>query len=118
VHDEVLEIKKFEGTVRSNRNVATFIKEFVVDLPKPGVDLNHKAGGYIQIDMPKYKVSFKDFDIDPSASAAPGTTSSCGISPAKNTEPCFRAYSMANHPAEGNMVMLNVRIATPPPKHA
>jgi ferredoxin len=63
VPDEVLEIKKFEGTVRSNRNVATFIKEFIVDLP-PGVDLHFKAGGYIQIDIPTYDIKFKDFDID------------------------------------------------------
>ena len=113
VHDEVLEIKKFEGTVRSNRNVATFIKEFIVDLP-PGVDLNFKAGGYIQIDIPKYKVSFKDFDIDPKFRDAWDRFKLWDLS-CENTEPCFRAYSMANHPAEGNCVMLNVRIATPPP---
>ena len=113
VHDEVLEIKKFEGTVRSNRNVATFIKEFIVDLPK-GVDLNFKAGGYIQIDIPKYKVSFKDFDIDPKFRDAWDRFKLWDLN-CENTEPCFRAYSMANHPAEGNCVMLNVRIATPPP---
>ena len=63
VPDEVLEIRKFEGTVRSNRNVATFIKEFIVDLP-PGMNLNHKAGGYIQIDIPTYELTFKDFAIE------------------------------------------------------
>ena len=113
VHDEVLEIRKFEGTVRSNRNVATFIKEFIVDLP-PGVDLNHKAGGYIQIDIPKYELSFRDFNIDERFRAAWDHFKLWDVK-AKNDEPVFRAYSMANHPAEGNMVMLNVRIATAPP---
>jgi len=113
VHDEVLEIRKFEGTVRSNRNVATFIKEFVVDLP-PGMNLNHKAGGYIQIDIPKYELSFRDFNIDERFRSSWDHFKLWDIK-AKNDEPCFRAYSMANHPAEGNMVMLNVRIATPPP---
>jgi len=113
VPDEVLEIRKFEGTVRSNRNVATFIKEFIVDLP-PGVDLNHKAGGYIQIDIPKYELSFRDFNIDERFRAAWDHFKLWDVK-AKNDEPVFRAYSMANHPAEGNMVMLNVRIATAPP---
>ncbi len=113
VEDEVLEILKFEGTVRSNHNVATFIKEFIVDLP-PGMDLNHKAGGYIQIDIPNYDLSFKDFKIEEEYRDAWDSMKLWDIH-AKNDEPCFRAYSMANHPAEGNCVMLNVRIATPPP---
>ena len=113
VPEEVLEIRKFEGTVRSNRNVATFIKEFIVDLP-PGMDLNHKAGGYIQIDIPKYDLSFKDFDIDERFRSSWDHFKLWDMT-AKNDEPVFRAYSMANHPAEGSMVMLNVRIATPPP---
>jgi len=113
VPDEVLEIRKFEGTVRSNRNVATFIKEFVVDLPK-GVHLNHKAGGYIQIDIPKYELSFRGFSIEERFRDAWDKFKLWDLT-ARNGEPCFRAYSMANHPAEGNMVMLNVRIATPPP---
>ncbi len=112
VHDEVLEIKKFEGIVRSNRNVATFIKELVVDLP-PGVDLNFKAGGYIQIDVPKYDLKFKDFDIDERFRSDWDKFKLWDLSH-RNEEECFRAYSMANHPAEGNMVMLNIRIATPP----
>ena len=113
VPDEVLEIKKFEGTVRSNHNVATFIKEFIVDLP-PGMDLNHKAGGYIQIDIPTYALSFRNFEIEERFRDAWDSMNlwDLGI---KNDEPCFRAYSMGNHPAEGNCVMLNVRIATPPP---
>ncbi len=113
VPDEVLEIKKFEGTVRSNMNVATFIKEFIVDLP-PGMDLNHKAGGYIQIDIPKYECSFRDFEIEERFRDAWDSLKLWDLS-IKNDEPCFRAYSMGNHPAEGNCVMLNVRIATPPP---
>ncbi len=114
VPNEVLEIKKFEGTVRSNRNVATFIKEFIVDLP-PGVDLKFKAGGYIQIDIPKYHVKFRDFDIAPQFRDAWERFKLFDLE-CTNEEPCFRAYSMGNHPAEGNRVMLNVRIATPPPK--
>jgi Na+-transporting NADH:ubiquinone oxidoreductase subunit F len=113
VPDEVLEIKKFEGTVRSNHNVATFIKEFVVDLPE-GMDLNHKAGGYIQIDIPEYELSFKDFEVEDEYRDAWDAMHLWDLK-AKNDEPCFRAYSMGNHPAEGNRVMLNVRIATPPP---
>jgi Na+-transporting NADH:ubiquinone oxidoreductase subunit F len=112
VPEEVLEIKKFEGTVRSNHNVATFIKEFIVDLPE-GVDLNFQAGGYIQIDVPKYDISFKDFEIEDEYR---GDWEHFGLFELghKNDEECFRAYSMANHPAEGNCVMLNIRIATPP----
>ncbi|OQW95190.1 MAG: NADH:ubiquinone reductase (Na(+)-transporting) subunit F [Verrucomicrobia bacterium A1] len=114
VPEDVLEIKKFEGTVRSNRNVATFIKEFIVDLP-PGMNLNFKAGGYIQIDIPTYKdLPFRSFDIDERFRDAWDRFKLWDLK-TTNAEPIFRAYSMANHPAEGNMVMLNVRIATPPP---
>ncbi len=112
VHDEVLEIKKFDGIVRSNHNVATFIKELIVDLPE-GVDLNFKAGGYIQLDVPKYDISFKDFDIEEKFRGDWDHFNLWDLS-LKNEEECFRAYSMANHPAEGNQVMLNIRIATPP----
>jgi len=112
VPEEMLEIKKFDGIVRSNHNVATFIKELVVDLPE-GVDLNFQAGGYIQIDVPKYDIKFKDFDIEEEYR---GDWENFGLFDLElqNDEECFRAYSMANHPAEGNMVMLNIRIATPP----
>lgn len=112
VHDEVLEIKKFEGTVRSNHNVATFIKELIVDLPE-GVDLNFQAGGYIQIDVPKYDIKFKDFDIEEEYRSDWDHFKLWDLE-YQNDEECFRAYSMANHPAEGNCVMLNIRIATPP----
>lgn len=113
VPDEVLEIKKFEATARSNHNVATFIKELVLELP-PDVNLDFKAGGYIQIDIPRYELSFMDFDVESEYRDAWDAMKLWDIQ-GENDEPCFRAYSMANHPAEGNIVMLNVRIATPPP---
>lgn len=114
VEPEIFSIKSWECTVRSNHNVATFIKEFVVDLP-PGENLDFRAGGYIQIDIPQYKdLKFTGFDVEKEYHEDWDKFKiwdNVGINP----EPCFRAYSMANHPAEGNMVMLNVRIATPPP---
>jgi Na+-transporting NADH:ubiquinone oxidoreductase subunit F len=113
VPEEVLEIRKFQGTVRSNRNVATFIKEFVVDLPDD-VHLDFKAGGYIQIDIPTYDLSFKDFTIEEKFRDAWDKFKLWDLK-ARCVEPCFRAYSMANYPGEGNLVMLNIRIATPPP---
>ncbi|GET30953.1 Na(+)-translocating NADH-quinone reductase subunit F [Prolixibacter sp. SD074] len=112
VPQEVMGIKKWECTVVSNRNVATFIKEFVVKLPE-GENLDFKSGGYIQIDVPKVEVDFKNFDIDEKFR---GDWEKLGMFDLKmkNPEPTYRAYSMANHPAEGNIVMLNIRIATPP----
>lgn len=112
IPEEMMEIKKFEGTVRSNHNVATFIKELIVDLPE-GVDLNFKAGGYIQIDVPKYDIRFKDFDVEDEYKGDWDHFKMWDLG-YKNEEEVFRAYSMANHPAEGNMVMLNIRIAPPP----
>jgi len=113
VADEVLSIQKWECTVRSNDNVATFIKELILDLPK-GENLNFKSGGYIQIDIPKCEIDFNDFDVHKEYH---GDWDQYKIWDLKmiNKEEVFRAYSMANHPAEGDMVMLNVRIATPPP---
>lgn len=111
---DIMEIKKFQGTVRSNRNVATFIKELVIDLD-PDVSLQFRAGGYIQIDIPKYEISFRDFDIDPKFRNAWDHFKLWDLK-ARSTELCFRAYSMGNYPAEGHIVMLNIRIATPPPK--
>ncbi|GET26635.1 Na(+)-translocating NADH-quinone reductase subunit F [Prolixibacter sp. NT017] len=112
VPQEVMGIKKWECTVVSNKNVATFIKEFVVKLPE-GENLDFKSGGYIQIDVPKTEVDFKDFEIDEKFR---GDWEKFGLFDLKmkNPEPTYRAYSMANHPAEGNIVMLNIRIATPP----
>lgn len=113
VPEEVLGVKKWECEVVSNRNVATFIKEFVVKLPE-GENLNFRAGGYIQIDVPKYDVDFsKDIDVEPEYREDWDKMKIWDLK-MKNTEETFRAYSMANHPAEGNIVMLNIRIATPP----
>jgi len=112
VPEEVLDVKKWECTVRSNDNVATFIKEFVVELP-PGENLDFQAGGYIQIDIPKYKLNFTEFDIEEQYRGDWEHFKFFDLH-AENDEECFRAYSMANHPAEGNIVMLNVRIATAP----
>jgi Na+-transporting NADH:ubiquinone oxidoreductase subunit F len=112
VPEEVMGIKKWECEVVSNRNVATFIKEFVVKLPE-GENLNFKSGGYVQIDVPKYECSFRDFDIDEKFRDEWDKFKMWDLK-IKNTTETFRAYSMANHPAEGNIVMLNIRIATPP----
>jgi Na+-transporting NADH:ubiquinone oxidoreductase subunit F len=121
VPEEVFGIKKWECEVVSNYNVASFIKEFVVKLPE-GEELDFQAGGYVQIDVPKVEVEYKDFDITshPRMGKKPDEFQSewdkFNLWPLKmkNDEPIFRAYSMANHPAEGNIVMLNIRIATPP----
>jgi len=113
VPEEVLGIKKWECEVVSNHNVATFIKEFVVKLPE-GEALKFKSGGYIQIDIPKCEVDFsKDIFVEPEYHEDWDKMKIWELK-MKNTEPTFRAYSMANHPAEGNIIMLNIRIATPP----
>lgn len=125
VPEEIFGIKKWECEVVSNYNVASFIKEFVVKLPE-GESLDFEAGGYIQVDVPPVEVDFKDIDI----TAHPDLVNIHGRDPMdfksewdkfglwdlkmKNDEEIFRAYSMANHPAEGNIIMLNIRIATPP----
>ena len=121
IPEEIFGIKKWDCTVKSNYNVATFIKEFIVELPK-GETLDFESGGYVQIDVPKIEVDFKDFDIAPHPDDPAGPDkfkgdwdkfNMWGLT-MKNNEEQFRAYSMANHPAEGNIVMLNIRIATPP----
>ncbi len=121
IPEEIFGIKKWECEVVSNYNVSTFIKEFVVKLPE-GENLDFQSGGYIQIDVPECVVDFKTMDITPH----PDLGHKKDIYQSdwdkfkmwdlkmKNDEPIFRAYSMANHPAEGNIVMLNIRIATPP----
>jgi len=113
--DEIFNIKKFSCTVRSNNNVATFIKELILDIDG-GETLNFEAGGYVQIDIPAYSnIPFKNFDVEEEYRPDWDHFKLWDIN-ARNDDPIFRAYSMANHPAEGNRVMLNVRIATPPPK--
>jgi Na+-transporting NADH:ubiquinone oxidoreductase subunit F len=113
IPDEIFNIRKWECTVKSNANVATFIKELIMELPD-GEVLNFEAGGYIQIDIPKYDISFKTFDIEDEYHSDWDKFNIWDLN-CKNDEDIFRAYSMANHPAEGNRIMLNIRIATPPP---
>jgi Na+-transporting NADH:ubiquinone oxidoreductase subunit F len=119
IPEEVFGIKKWEATVVRNYNVASFIKEFVVEIPE---DMGYKAGGYIQIEIPKCEVDFKDIDITahPEEHETPDKFQmewdKFGLwsLKMKNTELVERAYSMASYPAEGREIMLNVRIATPP----
>ena len=109
---EVFGIKKWECEVVSNHNVATFIKEFVVKLPE-GENLDFRSGGYIQIDVPPIDVDFSDIDVEEEYRDDWDKFNMWNLK-MKNPEEVTRAYSMANHPAEGNRVMLNIRIATPP----
>jgi len=113
IPEEVMGIKKWECEVISNRNVATFIKEFVVKLPE-GEKLDFKSGGYIQIDVPKLEVDFgKDIFVEEEFRDEWDKFKMWDLK-MKNPEETYRAYSMANHPAENNIIMLNIRIATPP----
>jgi Na+-transporting NADH:ubiquinone oxidoreductase subunit F len=122
IPEEIFGIKKWECEVVSNYNVASFIKEFVVRLPE-GESLDFQSGGYIQIDVPKITVDFKEMDIAAHPEHHPGEPDKFRSEWDKfklwdlkmvNDEEQFRAYSMANHPAEGDIIMLNIRIATPP----
>lgn len=114
INPEIFSVQKWECTVKSNRNVATFIKELVLELPQ-GEHVDYRAGGYIQIECDPHTVAYKDFDIDPEYHGDWDKynlwqyVSTC-------TEHVTRAYSMASYPAEKGIVMLNVRIASPPPK--
>lgn len=109
---EIFGIKKWECEVVSNRNVATFIKEFVVKLPE-GENLEFQSGGYIQIDVPPCEVPFSTIDVEDRFREDWDKLQMWDLKMV-NPEPIFRAYSMANHPAEGNIIKLNIRIATPP----
>jgi len=113
VPHEIFGIKKWECEVVSNRNVATYIKEFVVKLPE-GEKLDFRSGGYVQIDVPKCEVDYrKDILVGKEYKDEWDKYKMWDLK-MKNPEPIFRAYSMANHPAENKIIMLNVRIATPP----
>ncbi len=112
VPESALSVKKLECEVVSNKNVATFIKEFTVKLPE-GENIDFKSGEYIQIDIPEYDVDFADMDIDPIYRGDWEKYGFFGIKH-KNTVPTIRAYSMASYPAEKGLIKLNVRIATPP----
>ncbi|MAD96196.1 MAG: NADH:ubiquinone reductase (Na(+)-transporting) subunit F [Flavobacteriaceae bacterium] len=119
IPEEVFGIKKWEAEVVRNYNVASFIKEFVVRIPE---DMNYKAGGYIQIEIPPCEIKYSDIDITahPEEHDTPDKFKTewdkFGLWPLvmKNDEVVERAYSMASYPAEGRDIMLNVRIATPP----
>lgn len=114
VPHEALETKKWECTVRSNNNVATFIKELVLELPT-GEAVDFKAGGYIQIEAPPHEVHYKDFLIE---ERFRGDWDKFNVWQyvSKVDEPVVRAYSMANYPGEKGIIMLNVRVASPPPR--
>ena len=120
VPEEVFGIKKYEAKVIRNWNVASFIKEFVVEIPE---EMDYKAGGYIQIEIPKCEVKYEDIDISAHPEEHPGEPDKFKLEwdkfklwplKMKNPETVERAYSMASFPAEGKEIMLNVRIATPP----
>ena len=122
VEEEVLGIKEWEAVVTSNYNVATYIKEFIVEIPE---DMDYKAGGYIQIKIPKCEVKFSEMDVKAHPLDHPGEPDKFEKEWAegpfalrhlvmKNPEEVVRAYSMASYPAEGRKIMLNVRVAAPP----
>ena len=114
VPEEVFGVKKWECTVRSNDNVATFIKELVLELPA-GEHVDFRAGGYIQIEAPPHTVNFKDFDVH-ERFREDWDRFNVWQYVSKVDEETVRAYSMANYPEEKGIIMLNVRIATPPPR--
>ncbi|MBP5573825.1 MAG: NADH:ubiquinone reductase (Na(+)-transporting) subunit F [Bacteroidales bacterium] len=115
VPQSVLDVKEYECTVVSNRNVATFIKEFKVQLPE-GVHMDFIPGSYAQIKIPKFDIKYADFDRELIGAAYLPAWEKFKMFDLRcvNTEPTVRAYSMANYPAEGDVFMLTVRIATPP----
>lgn len=115
VPPEVFETKKWECTVRSNDNVATFIKELVLELPE-GENVDFKAGGYIQIECPPHVVNYKDFVVDEKFHEDWDKFDIWRFV-SKVDEDVVRAYSMANYPGEKGIIMLNVRVATPPPRN-
>ena len=122
IPEEVFGVKKWEATVVSNYNVATYIKEFIVEVPE---DMPYEAGGYIQIEIPNCEVPFAEMDITAHPEDHPGEPNKFDKDWAegnfamrnlvmKNDEDVVRAYSMASYPAEGRRIMLNVRVAAPP----
>ena len=122
VEEEIMGIKEWEATVVSNYNVATYIKEFIVEIPK---DMEYLAGGYIQIKIPEGEVKFSEMDIAAHPQDHPGEPNKFEKDWSegpyamrnlvmRNDEEIVRAYSMASYPAEGKRIMLNVRVAAPP----
>lgn len=113
VEDDVFGVKQWECEVESNPNVATFIKELTLKLPE-GENVDFRAGGYVQLEVPPHHVKYKDFDIEDEYR---GDWERFGFFDLESvvTEPVIRAYSMANYPEEKGVVKFNIRIATPPP---
>ena len=122
IPEEIFGIKEWEATVVSNYNVATYIKELIIEIPE---DMNYKAGGYLQIKIPKSEIKFADMDISAHPQDHPGESDKFEKDweegdfairnlVMKNEEEIVRAYSMASYPAEGRKIMLNIRIAAPP----
>jgi Na+-transporting NADH:ubiquinone oxidoreductase subunit F len=111
---EAFDTKKWKCTVKSNHNVATFIKEFVLQLPE-GEEVGFKPGGYIQIEVPAHELEYKNFDIEEEYRE---DWDKFDVWRYKSvvTEPVVRAYSMANYPGEEGIIMLNIRVASPPPR--
>ena len=114
VEPEVFSVRRWMCTVRSNHNVATFIKELILELPE-GESVPFRAGGYIQISAPPHHVKYSDFDIEEEYRDAWDAFNLWKIE-SRVDEPVERAYSMANYPEEKGIIMLNVRVATPPPR--
>ena len=113
VEDDVFGVKKWECTVESNPNVATFIKELTLRLPE-GENVDFRAGGYVQLECPPHEIQYKDFYIEEEYHPDWDKFNIWRYS-SKVTEPVIRAYSMANYPEERGVVKFNIRIATPPP---
>jgi len=114
VHAEIFDVRKWVCKVRSNDNVATFIKELILELPR-GEEVPFRAGGYIQIECPPHKVHYKDYDIGEEYKPDWEQFKLFDLV-SETSEPVSRAYSMANYPEESDIIMLNVRVATPPPR--
>ena len=114
VPEAVFGVNRWETTVRSNENVATFIKEFVLELP-PGERMNFRAGGYVQVECPPYRMSYQEIDVPDAYREEWDRYQLFDLESVVESED-VRAYSMANYPEEDDIIMLNVRIATPPPQ--
>jgi len=114
VPEAVFGVRRWETTVRSNDNVATFIKELVLELP-PGERMNFRAGGYVQVECPPYRLSYRDIDVPPDYREEWERYHLFDLESIVQAAD-VRAYSMANYPEEDHIIMLNVRIATPPPQ--
>ncbi len=113
IPEQIFSIKKYHATVLSNRNVATFIKELVLNLD-PGEAIEFRAGAYIQIDIPEYQLVFSQFDVDARFKPVWDRFNLWRLK-SKSEEPVFRAYSLANPPSEKGLLKFTIRIATPPP---